>query len=246
MLCDTLKELISRYDVVNVPSLGTFYAEDMPATFSDRGTSINPPYRKISFRESYVDDGNLLLNALHQRSSDNNVENHLLQLLDDFKSTLLLSRFELFGDFGTMKANTRGQIFFVLNPDINLCNEATGLVAVPIKAVSNDTPQASIPTEPEFELVEESVTQVIESAEVEETVVAEVQEEEIMQTQDDVDAEPKLKEKRPWWIKLILVLVIIVAIIVLILILAKSPNLSDLWDSLLYTDEELRLIRNSQ
>ena len=49
-----IKDLIVENDEVDVPYLGTFKAEMMPATYSDRQTTIHPPYRKISFHKGEV------------------------------------------------------------------------------------------------------------------------------------------------------------------------------------------------
>ena len=42
-------ELILDHDSLSLPGLGTFVVEDMPASFSDRGYTVNPPYRRLSF-----------------------------------------------------------------------------------------------------------------------------------------------------------------------------------------------------
>ena len=49
-----IKELIVENDRVDVPYLGSFTAELMPATYSDRQTTIHPPYRKMSFHKGEV------------------------------------------------------------------------------------------------------------------------------------------------------------------------------------------------
>ena len=49
-----IKDLILENDRVDVPYLGTFTAEMMPATYSDRQTTIHPPYRKMSFHKDAV------------------------------------------------------------------------------------------------------------------------------------------------------------------------------------------------
>ena len=61
-----IKELIVENDRVDVPYLGTFSAEMMPATYSDRQTTIDPPYRKMSFHKQPVslEEGRLLLNKV--------------------------------------------------------------------------------------------------------------------------------------------------------------------------------------
>ncbi|MBP5302887.1 MAG: hypothetical protein J6Y88_06545 [Bacteroidales bacterium] len=61
-----LKELLLENDTVTVPGLGSFITRLMPASFSDRGRTINPPYRKLSFRASEQGDGQLFTNRLSE------------------------------------------------------------------------------------------------------------------------------------------------------------------------------------
>ena len=51
-----VKELILDNDRVALPGLGSFVAEVVPSTFSDKGYTINPPYRRLHFR-SKPDEG---------------------------------------------------------------------------------------------------------------------------------------------------------------------------------------------
>ena len=51
LFSDMVKGLILDNDEVTLPGLGTFVSEVMPSTFSDKGYTINPPYRKLSFRQ---------------------------------------------------------------------------------------------------------------------------------------------------------------------------------------------------
>ena len=50
LLSKMVKELILDDDKVVLPGLGCFVAEIVPAYFSDKGYTINPPYRKLYFR----------------------------------------------------------------------------------------------------------------------------------------------------------------------------------------------------
>ena len=44
-----MRDLVLDSDLVVVPGLGTFRAEVVPASFSDKGYTVNPPYRKLTF-----------------------------------------------------------------------------------------------------------------------------------------------------------------------------------------------------
>ena len=49
LLSRIIRELIIDHDEVALPQVGTFVAEIVPASFSDRGYTVNPPYRRLSF-----------------------------------------------------------------------------------------------------------------------------------------------------------------------------------------------------
>ena len=66
LLAKMVGELILDNDEVSLPGVGTFVAEVMPSSFSDKGYTINPPYRKLSFRQREKSDG--LLAALYARA----------------------------------------------------------------------------------------------------------------------------------------------------------------------------------
>ena len=59
LLSKMVKELILDNDRVVLPGLGCFVAEMVPSTFSDKGYTINPPYRRLYFR-SRPDQGDAL------------------------------------------------------------------------------------------------------------------------------------------------------------------------------------------
>ena len=55
-----VKDLLLDNDEVTLPGLGTFVSELMPSTFSDKGYTINPPYRRLSFRQRWDESDNIL------------------------------------------------------------------------------------------------------------------------------------------------------------------------------------------
>ena len=85
LMSKMLKELILDNDKVALPGLGTFVAEIVPSSFSDRGYTINPPYRKLYFRENSDDDG--LLAKMY--SASNGVDGYVAdRVVKDFISEM--------------------------------------------------------------------------------------------------------------------------------------------------------------
>ena len=60
LLSKMVKEMILDNDSVTLPGIGSFVAEVVPATFSDKGYTINPPYRRLFFRQRHQDDSRLI------------------------------------------------------------------------------------------------------------------------------------------------------------------------------------------
>jgi hypothetical protein len=60
LFSEMVKSLVLDNDEVTLPGLGTFVSEVVPSTFSDRGYTINPPYRKLSFRQRGGDGSPLI------------------------------------------------------------------------------------------------------------------------------------------------------------------------------------------
>ena len=61
LLSKIVKELILDNDEVALPGIGSFIAEIVPSVFSDKGYTINPPYRRLSFRQKGSGDENMVI-----------------------------------------------------------------------------------------------------------------------------------------------------------------------------------------
>ena len=95
LLSKLVKELIMDHDEVALPGVGTFVAELVPSSFSDRGYTINPPYRRLYFRQRANED-NLLTgfylkaNNLSADSAEGKVaEQGMLDFLKEMRELLL-------------------------------------------------------------------------------------------------------------------------------------------------------------
>ena len=49
LLAKMVRETILDHDAVTLPGIGSFMAEIVPSSFSDKGYTINPPYRRLFF-----------------------------------------------------------------------------------------------------------------------------------------------------------------------------------------------------
>ncbi len=270
LLSKMVKELILDNDRVVLPGLGAFVAEIVPSTFSDKGYTINPPYRRMFFRAK-PDEGDEL--AL-MYAKGNNVEKAVAErIIKDYVSelkTILHSRKAVvFPGLGRLRATKENNIFFVADEDLDIYPAGFGLEPISLKTHQETReevsaamqglksmllePEPQPEPEPEPASAPETVSQpeiVPEQVPIEEPISTERQ----MSTEEPVSA-PQLKndtkeeaapEKKPFNARRVLLIVfgvMIALIIFLLAALAIVGRINPEWvDSFLYTEEELRII----
>ena len=134
-LSGMIKELILQHDTLSLPGLGTFVAEDMPASFSDRGYTINPPYRRLSFTGKETNDG--LLAGLYAGSNSlerDEAEAIIVAFLKDLGETLRSEKSVDFPGLGRLRATRENHFFFVADEDLDISPDACGLGPVSLKS----------------------------------------------------------------------------------------------------------------
>lgn len=131
LLSRMVAELIVKNDSVGLPGMGSFVAEIVPATFSDRGYSITPPYRKLSFRGGYPTDSLLVdyyakSNGTDKEEARSTITDYVIQM----KSVLKERKTIIFPGLGKLRATKDNTFFFV--PDENLDIYPDGITLQPI------------------------------------------------------------------------------------------------------------------
>lgn len=129
-----VKELILDQDRVVLPGLGTFVAEMVPAAFSDRGYTVNPPYRKLYFRHRLDEDNSLA----RLYSTSNNIslelaESILTDFLNELRQVLKEKKVVVFPGLGRLRATKENNFFFVPDEDLDIYPEGIGLEPVSMK-----------------------------------------------------------------------------------------------------------------
>ena len=100
-----ISELITDLNRVGLPGLGTFVAEVVPATFSDKGYTINPPYRRLSFHPSRSEDTLLIdFYAASNGISKEAAGLYLKQFLGEMKSVLKERKTIMLPGLGRLRA----------------------------------------------------------------------------------------------------------------------------------------------
>lgn len=190
LLSKMIKELIMDTDEVSLPGVGTFVAEIVPSTFSDKGYTINPPYRRLSFRQRQTEEDTMLADFY---ASSNNLDKASAGLIiNDFlrelKDVLQEKKTIIFPGLGRLRATRENNFFFVADEDLDIYPAGFGLESVSLKtheetpeavaaAISSlkdimDKPETMVPSSTAEPPVEEPVV-VEEPVAVEEPVVVE-------------------------------------------------------------------------
>ena len=247
-----IKDLIVENDRVDVPYLGTFTAEMMPAAYSDRQTTIHPPYRKMSFHKGEVSlsEGRPLLNKV-MREAGVSLEQAGVELgwcLSRLSSELEGSKICRLPGLGVMRANARNEFFFVPADDLDIWPDGIGFEPISIKLPKEEIPvqagndedekpeQQSVPQDEKPEQRSEIPDQVGNDE------VIQVGNDEVIQARKEVAAEVHHRKKlQPW----VIVLIVLAALLALFIAASYlfTDFMSPVLDRLLYNKEELELLR---
>ena len=294
LLSKMVKELILDDDKVVLPGLGSFVAEVVPSTFSDKGYTINPPYRRLFFRAG-SDEGGALASFY---ASMNNVEQEVAEkiisdIVAELKTILYTRKTVIFPGLGRLRATKENNVFFVADEDLDIYPEGFGLEPISLKThqetreevsaavvglktlleepepvpepepepvpVQEPEPEPEPETIPEPELVPEHDIEVIpvpepvlEPEPVSDPIETAVDEQTdpVAEEEDYVDVpDIELVEERPrrtfWRVLWKTILgIIIAAVLLLVAFVAVSRIAPEMLDTLLYTPEELEILRS--
>ncbi len=130
-----VKELLLDNDTVSLPGLGAFVTEMAPAVFSDKGYTINPPYRKLYFREN-LGNGDGLLEDLYARSNEVSREvasGVLGEFLSEVKDLLNSRKNVVLPGLGRLRATKENNYFFVPFENMDIYPDGVGLEPVSLK-----------------------------------------------------------------------------------------------------------------
>ena len=138
LLSGMIGDLMLGTDSLSLPGLGTFVAEEMPASFSDRGYSVNPPYRRLSFTSRQTEDNQLaaLYASSNEGLSAEDAASIISSFCDSLKDELNSTKSVDFPGLGRLRATREGLLFFVADPDLDISPDACGLGAVSLKTHS--------------------------------------------------------------------------------------------------------------
>ena len=120
-LSSLVRELVLDADEVLVPGLGTFRAEVVPASFSDKGYTVNPPYRKLAFVAEELPEAKPI------------EAEGLAELVERLKKDLQETRSVELPGLGKLRLTKGDKYFFVADEDANIFPDGFGLEPVSLK-----------------------------------------------------------------------------------------------------------------
>lgn len=227
LISKMIGDLMLDHDSVTLPGVGHLVATQMPSTFSNKGFTINPPYRRISFISGEGDDH--LLSDLY--ASSNNVSPEtassvIKHFLAQMKEVLADNKTVAFPGLGKMRAVRNNSYIFIQDEDSDICPECFGLE--PLSLRSHNTTYAIVPALTEIPAEEASETKEKTAAETSTDI-----------TETEVIPEVKKHKSKIWTVLLWMAISLIVIFAALRMIGTMAP---DFIDRFLYTPEELEIL----
>ena len=228
-LAEMIRELVPCREEIALPGLGVFVVEEVPAAFSDRGYTVNPPYLRLAFRQKESDDNSLVqLYARDKSISEKEASTilggffkRLAAVLKDKKSVVLPG-------LGRLRATNENIFFFVQNEDIDIYPQGFGLGSISLKTLTSADEEEDLLLEIEDDVVEPAAGETPGQAGDDNKVAG-------------VDTKGA-GLSRKWRIVLWSILGLAVLFFALLAILGRvAPQLVD---PLLYNAEELKLIQS--
>ena len=196
LLSKMVKELILDNDRVVLPGLGSFVAEVVPSTFSDKGYTINSPYRRLYFRASPSEGRELTdFYARTNKVSQDVAERIIRDFISEMRQILHTKKTVVFPGLGRLRATKENNLFFVADEGLDIYPAGFGLEPISLKTHQETSEEVTaavvglkslLEEEPQPEIIAEP------SPVVEPVCVPEP--EPVMQTPVEIKPEPQQEE----------------------------------------------------
>ena len=246
LLSKMVKELILVNDRVTLPGVGAFVAEMVPASFTDRGYTINPPYRRLVFRQGVSQEKDHLLADMY--ASANNIDREMAEkLLREFLKGMVEElrkrKMLVFTGLGRLRATRENNFFFICDENLDIFPEGMGLEAVSLKSHSK-------PKELDFSEVDAVVNSAAESpaAPAADSPAESPAEPRWWLGETEPEEEDEQHGsiwKKGWFVAVFSICcLLLLAALAFALFLLLARTQPELIDSLLYTEEELEILNH--
>lgn len=196
LLSRMVGELLIEHDQVGLPGVGTFVAEMVPASFSDKGFTINPPYRRLSFSPGQTEESLLIDFYADSNQVDREAAAvYVTQYLAELKSVLMERKTVALPGLGRLRATRENAIFFVADEGLDIFPAGIGLRPVSLKShlIQDDPVVIRVPLPIRMEVPQEASETIPEEPVAEESLPEEPQTEQAEEPAPD-EPEPVAEE----------------------------------------------------
>ena len=253
LLSAMLRELMLDHDSIGLPGMGTFVAEEVPASFSDKGYTINPPYRRLLFVQGSGVDETLSdyyarVNGIDRAAARAIIADYVVQL----REVLVSSKNVTLRGLGRLRATRENNFFFIQDENLDIFPDGMTLQPVSLKTHTESDEEVSMAVS--------RLSQILAAGSVEapapapEVPAPEAPEEPApvpepagygsslrnRTIRPSLEVEDDKKSSFAWWLIPLIAVCAVVVFLCIFLILANVAP--DFIDSLLYSEEELELL----
>lgn len=223
LLAKTIKESLIENQKAEVPSLGTFLFRISAARISEDGKTILPPSGAVSFKSDPKVTGESLIRYCSSRTgiSVKSTTYEIHNCIENLKRELSKEKRVHLPELGLLTPDNAGVIIFTPEDEDSICRDIFGFTAVPVKPIKeNKQVQQESHTDKTLEITEKKTTQ-------------------------EKDKETPKEKKKKGLSKAMMAAIISIAAIIIVLVAIYLLGRFGLLDSIIYTEEELELIKSS-
>ena len=228
LLAKTIKESLIENQKAEVPSLGTFLFRISAARVSEDEKTILPPSGSISFKSDTKVTGESFIRYCSSRTgiSVKSTTYEMHNCIENLKRELSKEKRVHLPELGLLTPDNAGVIIFTPEDEDSICRDIFGFTAVPVKPIKeNKQVQQESHTDNTLEIAEKKATQ---------------------EKDKETPKEKKNKEKKKKGLsKAMMAAIISIAAIIIVLVAIYLLGRFGLLDSIIYTEEELELIKSS-
>ncbi len=216
-LSEILKDLTICNESVSLPSMGRFIIEETPSELLEGGLAITPPNRKILFSSSDEEQDSLIVESLARMKGipDSSARAEVADLLRSLKRELITNGIAEIPYFGSIRYSREGAFEFEPDSMFNIAADYYGLEPLSLKLRETGK---------------------------------ELEEEKKIETESDVKSDIVAENgKKSVWRGVMIGVAVAISVILLLIavILIFREELMPLLEKLLYSEEELEILRKA-
>jgi hypothetical protein len=137
-----IKKLLYQHECVILPELGGFIVRESPSNINKSAQIVKPLTKTVFFNQNLKENDGLLVSEIQKKFKLSYDEAHKMykNWLQSFFQELKQNQTYLFRNIGDFKMNEDGQIWFFLQPQLNLALETYGLYPVALQLIEDSKP----------------------------------------------------------------------------------------------------------